>query len=64
MTTNPFPNPALQQQKGQQRKREKLDVHGWIYGLDNGRLHDLGFVARHPDDVRPGYDRAVGKLLK
>ena len=31
MTTNPFPNPALQQQaKGQQRKREKRDVHGWV----------------------------------
>ena len=30
MTTNPFPNPALQQQKGQQRRREKRDVHGWV----------------------------------
>ena len=30
---NPFPNPALQaaqQNKGQQQKREKRDVHGWI----------------------------------
>ena len=30
---NPFPNPALQaaqQNKGQQKKREKRDVHGWI----------------------------------
>ena len=43
---------------------QALDVHGWIYGLDNGRLRDLGFVARHQDDVRPGYDRAVGSLLK
>jgi carbonic anhydrase len=43
---------------------QALDVHGWIYGLDNGRLRDLGFVARHQDDVRPGYDRAVGNLLK
>ena len=43
---------------------QALDVHGWIYGLDNGRLHDLGFVARRQDDVRPGYDRAVGKLAE
>src|ERR1700704_5824563 len=43
---------------------QALDVHGWIYGLDNGRLRDLGFVARHQDDVRPGYDRAVGRLLQ
>jgi tRNA pseudouridine55 synthase len=31
MSHNPFPNPALQQQgKGQQRRREKRDVHGWV----------------------------------
>jgi tRNA pseudouridine55 synthase len=30
MSPNPFPNPALQPQKGQQRRREKRDVHGWI----------------------------------
>jgi carbonic anhydrase len=43
---------------------QSLAVHGWIYGLDNGRLHDLGFLARAQQDVRPGYDRAVGTLLK
>jgi carbonic anhydrase len=43
---------------------QSLDVRGWIYGLDNGRLHDLGFVARRPDDVRPGHHRAVSRLLQ
>jgi carbonic anhydrase len=43
---------------------QALAVHGWIYGLDNGRLQDLGFSARQPSDVRLGYDRAVGRLLK
>ena len=27
---HPFPNPALQAAGGQQRKREKRDVHGWV----------------------------------
>jgi carbonic anhydrase len=43
---------------------QPLAIHGWIYGLDNGRLHDLGFLARQADDVRRGYDRALGDLLR
>jgi carbonic anhydrase len=43
---------------------QALDVRGWIYGLDNGRLHDLGFVARKPSDVRPAHGRAVRSALK
>jgi carbonic anhydrase len=43
---------------------QALEIHGWIYGLDDGRLRDLGFVARGQDDVRPGYDRAVQMLLR
>ena len=38
---------------------QSLEVHGWIYGLHDGRLHDLGFLARQQDDVLPAYQRAV-----
>ena len=37
---------------------QALDVHGWIYGLDNGRLHDLGF-RREP--VRMTASRPTGR---
>jgi carbonic anhydrase len=39
-----------------------LAVHGWIYGLGDGRLHDIGFVAAGQDEVIATYRRAVGEL--
>jgi carbonic anhydrase len=43
---------------------QSVEVHGWIYGLHDGRLHDLGFLARRQDDVIPAYRQAVAKLLE
>jgi carbonic anhydrase len=34
-------------------------VHGWIYGLGDGRLRDLGFVVMRPDEVEPAFQRAT-----
>ena len=42
---------------------QAVTVHGWIYGLGDGRLHDLGFVASGQGDVGPAYQRAVSGLL-
>ena len=39
---------------------QRLSVHGWIYGLRDGRLHDVGFVAAQPEDVELAYHQAVG----
>ena len=39
---------------------QQIAVHGWIYGLRDGRLHDLGFLATKPEDVAPVYERALG----
>ena len=36
-----------------------LAVHGWIYGLGDGRLRELGFVAARPDDVAAAYRNAL-----
>jgi carbonic anhydrase len=41
---------------------QSLEVHGWIYGLHDGRLHDMGFLARQRDDLLPAYRRAVSRV--
>ena len=41
---------------------QKLCVHSWIYGLINGRLHDLGFTVDKADDVQPAYEGALKRL--
>lgn len=40
-----------------------LAVHGWIYGLRDGRLQDLGFAAARQHDVEDAYERAVGRVF-
>jgi carbonic anhydrase len=39
-----------------------LTVHGWIYGLGDGRLHDLGFAAAGPSEVGRAYGTALARL--
>ena len=36
-----------------------LTVHGWIYGLGDGRLRELGFVAARHEDVERSYHEAL-----
>jgi carbonic anhydrase len=43
---------------------QKLAVHGWIYGLHDGRLHDMGFLASQRDDLLPAYCHAIARLLE
>jgi len=43
-------------------RRQVLEIHGWIYGLTNGLLHDLGYSAGSPGDVQIGYERALQRL--
>jgi carbonic anhydrase len=42
------------------RGRE-VTVHGLIYGLKDGRLSDLGFVANDPQDVEAAYLRSISQ---
>jgi carbonic anhydrase len=37
----------------------ELAIHGWIYGLRDGRLRDLKFCVARADEVSPAYDRAI-----
>ena len=45
-------------------RAQQLTVHAWIYGLDNGRLRDLGFVAERQADVLDSYHQAVQSVFK
>lgn len=38
---------------------QKLAVHGWCYGLSDGRIHDLGMDVARFDALRPAYENAL-----
>jgi len=38
---------------------QSLAVHGWIYGVGDGLLRDLGLSVSDPDSLASAYDRAV-----
>ncbi len=41
------------------RRGDELTVHGWIYGLRDGRLRDLGFAVDASSQIVPSYQRAI-----
>jgi carbonic anhydrase len=38
---------------------QKISVHGWIYGIENGLLHDLNTTVEEPKSVRAAYEAAI-----
>ena len=42
------------------QRGQELTVHGWVYGLGNGLLDDLGMSVRRGDDLAAVYSAAVG----
>jgi carbonic anhydrase len=43
---------------------QQLAVHAWIYGLDNGLIHDLGLDVRARDQLPEAYNNAVAELAR
>jgi carbonic anhydrase len=41
---------------------QALSVHGWIYGLDDGRMRDLEISVSATDDLPAAYERAIAAL--
>jgi len=35
------------------RRGQNIAVHGWIYGINDGRLHDLGVTISAADEIEP-----------
>ena len=44
------------------RRGQNLTVHGWIYGLKDGLIRDLGVNVSRPDDLMPRYVAALEAL--
>jgi carbonic anhydrase len=42
---------------------QELTIHGWIYGLQNGLLHDLGICVSAPDELENAYQQALAQLF-
>lgn len=42
---------------------QDLTIHGWIYGLNNGLLHDLNVCINSKDDLRTHYRTAVSNTV-
>ena len=45
-------------------RKQDLTVHGWIYGLRDGKLHDLNCSANNLKDAAANYTAAVKALSK
>ncbi|WP_329740970.1 carbonate dehydratase [Dyella sp. A6] len=43
---------------------QPLAVHAWIYGLDNGHIHDLGLDVRGNDQLHDAYHAALTGLAE
>jgi carbonic anhydrase len=44
------------------QRGQPLAVHGWIYGLEDGLLRDLGITAHDPESLAQGYASALSRL--
>lgn len=43
---------------------QQITVHGWIYGLNNGHLHDLAVDISDREQMLPIYDAAIRRLVQ
>ncbi len=43
-------------------RSQPLTVHGWVYGLHDGRVRDLGMMISEPSLLEPAYQRCVAAL--
>ncbi|MCX7170210.1 MAG: carbonate dehydratase, partial [Proteobacteria bacterium] len=44
------------------QRGQALTIHGWIYGIQDGRLRDLGLTISDPKQIRGRYEVALESL--
>jgi carbonic anhydrase len=42
-------------------RKQPLAIHGWIYGLRDGLLKDLGMNIRAQEEITPAYGKAIAR---
>jgi len=41
---------------------QALTVHGWLYGLNDGHLRDVGIIASSNEELEPSFHAALAKI--
>jgi carbonic anhydrase len=44
------------------KRGQDVTVHGWIYGIDNGLIHDLNITVGSADGVSQAYEKSLAAL--
>ncbi|HEY8048653.1 MAG TPA: carbonic anhydrase, partial [Ramlibacter sp.] len=44
-------------------KGQKITVHGWAYGVNDGLLHDLNMTVPGHDSIEPVYHAAIEGVI-
>lgn len=44
------------------QRGQSLTMHGWTYGVHDGRLRDLGMTISSPDDIAPRYAACINTI--
>jgi carbonic anhydrase len=45
------------------QRSQDLTIHGWVYGLHDGLMRDLGMTVGAADDIEASYTTALNKLF-
>lgn len=48
--------------RGAWGRGQALAVHGWIYGIADGALRDLGMTVERSEDLAPQYERVLERI--
>jgi carbonic anhydrase len=43
---------------------QDLTIHGWVYGIHDGLLRDLGITVSNADEIQPKLDKILARYLE
>jgi Carbonic anhydrase len=45
------------------QRGQKVNLHGWVYGIDNGKITDLHITSSSRENLEINYREAISYLL-